>query len=121
MFDGYFEHKRVLVTGHTGFKGGWIALWLKKLGAQVSGLSLPPPTQPSFYEIIENAAFVSKTNCDIRDLEQLEQVLLQGQPEIIFHFAAQPIVRRSYEYPLETLETNAIGTAKLFGRNPASP
>ena len=114
MFLGYYHGKRVLVTCHTGFKGGWLSLWLKSLGARVHGISLPPPTHPNFYEVIQSHAFASETICDIRDLESLAATVKEITPEIIFHLAAQPIVRRSYANPLETFNTNAVGTANLL-------
>jgi len=114
MFSGFYHGKRVLVTGHTGFKGGWLSLWLKNLGAHVHGLSLPPPTHPNFYEVIQTHAFAGEIECDIRNLEPLAGAVKKIRPEIIFHLAAQPIVRRSYAEPLETFNTNAGGTANLL-------
>jgi CDP-glucose 4,6-dehydratase len=114
MFDEFYNGKQVLVTGHTGFKGGWASLWLKQLGAAVWGLSLPPPTQPNLHEIIQAHAFAGEIECDIRRVEPLAAAVKQVRPEVIFHMAAQPIVRRSYTEPLETFETNAVGTANLL-------
>lgn len=114
MFNGFYAGKRVLVTGHTGFKGGWLSLWLHGLGAQVWGVSLPPPTNPNLHEIIKPKAFAEEITCDIRNLEALAAVIKRAQPQIVFHLAAQAIVRLSYAEPLETLQTNALGTAHVL-------
>lgn len=114
MFDGYYGGKRVLLTGHTGFKGAWLALWLKQLGAEVCGVGLPAPTNPNLHEIIHGHAFARQVDCDIRNLAQLSEAIREFAPDLIFHLAAQPLVRRSYAEPLETLETNALGTANLL-------
>ena len=114
MFLGFYKGRKVLVTGHTGFKGGWLSLWLKQLGAEVWGLSLPAPTQPSFHELIRDSVFAGEVVCDIRDQAKLGESLRAIQPDIIFHLAAQPIVRLSYEQPLDTFQTNAVGTANLL-------
>jgi len=114
MYRSFYRDKRVLVTGHTGFKGAWLSLWLKKLGSEVWGVSLPPPTNPNLHEIIKTRTFDGEVECDIRNLEQLSGVIAQARPQLVFHLAAQPIVRRSYVEPLETLETNAFGTAHLL-------
>jgi CDP-glucose 4,6-dehydratase len=114
MFNGYYQGKRVLVTGHTGFKGGWLSLWLKQLGASVWGISLPAPTDPNLHELIRGHAFAGEIECDIRNLEALTAAVKKVQPQVVFHLAAQPIVRRSYTEPLETFQTNALGTAHLL-------
>ncbi len=114
MFQNFYAGKRVLVTGHTGFKGAWLALWLRRLGALVSGLGLKPPSTPNLHEAIEGFAFADQTACDIRNLAQLESAVSNSRPDIIFHLAAQPLVRLSYQQPLETFETNALGTANLL-------
>jgi CDP-glucose 4,6-dehydratase len=114
MFNGFYRDKRVLVTGHTGFKGSWLSLWLKRLGARVHGLSLPPPTDPNHYEVVKTGTFAGETEGDIRQLEILARAVAAAQPEVVFHMAAQPLVRRSYAEPLETFQTNAVGTANLL-------
>ena len=114
MFNGFYQGKRVLVTGHTGFKGAWLSFWLKQLGATVWGVSLPPPTHPNFHEIIATQTFKGEIACDIRDLEPLAKAVKKIKPDVLFHLAAQPIVRLSYVQPLETFQTNAVGTANLL-------
>jgi CDP-glucose 4,6-dehydratase len=114
MFGHFFPGKRVLITGHTGFKGAWTALWLKQLGAIVSGLGLPAPTDPNFHELIQRETFHSQLEADLRDFSRTHSALQKAAPEIIFHLAAQPLVRRSYAEPLETFQTNALGTANLL-------
>ncbi len=114
MFNGFYKSKRVLVTGHTGFKGAWLSLWLNKLGASVHGVSLPAPTNPNLREVLGETVFASEVHCDIRDLQALAEAVAAAKPEVVFHLAAQPLVRRSYSEPIETLETNAVGTANLL-------
>ncbi len=116
-FQGFYQGKRVLVTGHTGFKGAWLSLWLRELGARVTGLALDPPTNPNLYEIVRPHAFAEAEHDlrgDIRRLSDVQSVLERSAPEIIFHLAAQPLVRQSYVEPLETLESNVLGTANLL-------
>lgn len=114
MFNGYYQKRRVLVTGHTGFKGAWLSLWLKKLGAHVTGLALPAPTDPNLHAVIQPGTFVREIQLDIRDAKALAAAVREVQPEIIFHLAAQPLVRLSYSEPLATLATNVNGTAHLL-------
>ena len=106
--------KRVLVTGHTGFKGGWLSLWLRELGAEVTGFALPPPTDPSFFAQTRLGELVSHIEGDIRDLEAVEAAVGSCRPEVVFHLAAQPLVRYSYDHPVETFGTNVMGTVHLL-------
>jgi len=116
MIDqGFWRARRVLVTGHTGFKGGWLCLWLQQLGAEVTGYALAPNTSPNLFE----AAAVGKglrqsILADIRDLDRLCEVLRNARPEVVIHMAAQPLVRASYENPIETYSVNVLGTVTLL-------
>ena len=110
----FWSGKSVLVTGHTGFKGFWLSLWLKRLGANVSGISLPPNTDPSLYDLCNFEGFDQSINCDIRNFETLSSHLHSINPEIIFHLAAQPLVRESYKAPLDTFSSNMMGTANVL-------
>src|SRR5882672_2603948 len=94
-----YKSKRVLVTGHTGFKGSWMTLWLKELGAQVFGYALPPPTNPSLFEFLNLEKEINHEVGDIRDIDRLKKCLLRTKPDIIFHLAAQSLVGKSYEDP----------------------
>ena len=106
--------KRVLLTGHTGFKGSWLSLWLQSMGAQVVGYALAPPTEPSLFEVAGVGAGMTSVIGDIRDLEHLRAVFAEHKPEIVIHMAAQPLVRYSYAEPVETYSTNVIGTVNLL-------
>lgn len=106
--------KRVLVTGHSGFKGAWLTLWLRSLGAKVSGLSLPPTTNPSLFTLAKIDHECNSLFCDIRDLSDLASAFNTAQPEIVFHLAAQPLVRASYRDPIETFSTNVMGTVNVL-------
>ena len=110
----FYRDKKVLVTGHTGFKGAWLCKILKKAGAEVTGYSLNPPTSPSLFEIAEIEKDINSAIGDVRDYEKLQKVFDEVQPEIVFHLAAQPIVRDSYKDPLYTYETNVMGTAIIL-------
>jgi CDP-glucose 4,6-dehydratase len=110
----FWAGKRVLLTGHTGFKGSWLALWLHSLEARVTGLSLPPPTQPNLFSLAGVNELVDSRYVDIRDANPLAQIVLKASPEIVLHLAAQPLVRPSYRKPLETFATNVMGTAHLL-------
>jgi CDP-glucose 4,6-dehydratase len=114
MFKGFYSGRKVVVTGHTGFKGSWMSLWLKHLGAEVHGISLPAPTEPNLHEIFRSKVFTSETVCDIRNLKEVEAAVHKVRADMVFHMAAQPIVRLSYSEPLQTLETNVNGTAHVL-------
>ena len=109
-----WQGRRVLVTGHTGFKGGWLSLWLHQLGAEVTGLALPAPTDPSFFEQTRLSELLHHIEGDVRDLAVVENAVREAQPEIVFHLAAQPLVRYSYDHPIETYATNVMGTAHVL-------
>jgi CDP-glucose 4,6-dehydratase len=109
-----WEDRRVLVTGHTGFKGGWLALWLNQLGAKVSGLSLPAPEGASFFAQTNLEQFVDHRIVDIRDHQLVREAIEDIRPEIVFHLAAQPLVRYSYANPIETYATNVMGTVHVL-------
>jgi CDP-glucose 4,6-dehydratase len=114
MFDDFFKGRSVLVTGHTGFKGSWLALWLHELGAAVTGLALPPNTAPSHIELIGLKGLIHHIEGDIRDLETVKKAFDIAKPEIVFHLAAQPIVRESYDDPKTTFDTNIGGTVNVL-------
>lgn len=112
QFADIYRNKRVMLTGHTGFKGSWLALWLNELGAEVTGIALPPETDPNHWDLL--ALDTDDRRFDIRDTNALTQIFSEKQPEIVFHLAAQPLVRRSYRNPLDTWSTNVMGTANLL-------
>ncbi len=106
--------KRVLVTGHTGFKGSWLSLWLNSLGAEVSGLSNQVPPAPALFAQADLEQIVDHNLADVRDAEAVHAIVERVQPDVVFHLAAQPFVRRSFREPLETYETNVMGTANVL-------
>jgi CDP-glucose 4,6-dehydratase len=110
----FWSGKRALLTGHTGFKGSWLALWLSRLGAQVTGISLPPATAPNLFSLAGVDELIDSRYADIRDAEQLAAIVREAAPDIVFHLAAQALVRASYRQPLATLATNVMGTAHLL-------
>ena len=114
MNPEFWQNKRVFITGHTGFKGSWLSLWLNKLGAQVHGYALPPSTEPNLFDLADIGSLVVSTLNDTRDRAALAAALSDAQPDIIFHLAAQPLVKLSYLDPLSTLETNIMGAANLL-------
>lgn len=115
MFLGAYKNRIVLVTGHSGFCGGWLSLWLAELGAKVIGYSLKPPTRPNFFEAVGLKKIISSsTIADIKNYQRLKTVILKYKPEIVFHLAAQPLVRASYRDPRITFETNVCGTVNML-------
>jgi len=110
----FWRDRSVFITGHTGFKGGWLATWLLDLGARVTGFALAPPTTPSYYARCGLADRVATHLADVRDAAALQAALTAARPRVVFHLAAQPIVRRSYGEPLETISVNVLGTAALL-------
>jgi len=114
MNSEFWKNRRVLVTGHTGFKGSWLSLWLISMEAEVIGVALPPPKSPNLFEIINISKKISNITCDIRDLTRLQEVFNEYQPEIVIHMAAQSLVRSSYDDPVGTYSTNVMGTVNLF-------
>lgn len=111
----FWQGKKVFLTGHTGFKGGWLALWLYKMGATVSGYALDPPTQPNFFTVARlKECITSSTINDIRNMSEISGAIQSVQPDVVFHLAAQPLVRYSYAKPVETYEVNVMGTINLL-------
>jgi CDP-glucose 4,6-dehydratase len=114
MHSEFWAEKRVLLTGHTGFKGSWLLLMLEAMGAKVTGLSLAPGTEPAMFDRIGGAKLCDHHVADIRDAATVSSIITRAQPEILFHLAAQPLVRRSYVDPVESFATNVIGTAHVL-------
>ena len=110
----FWRDRRVLLTGHTGFKGAWLSLWLEQLGAQVFGLALPPDTEPALYEMLGPMTGLRSRLGDIRDAAVVSEVVAEARPQIVIHMAAQSLVRRSYRAPVETVSTNVMGTVHLL-------
>lgn len=110
----FWRGKRVLITGHTGFKGAWLALWLQGLGAHVTGIALPAATQPSLFTLLGDKPWMNSHYGDIRDATSIKAMARAAKPEIVFHLAAQALVRASYQQPLDTFATNVMGTANLL-------
>lgn len=114
MDPSFWKNKKVLITGHTGFKGSWLSLWLQCMSAEIVGYSLPAPTKPSLFEIAHVAGGMTSCIGDVRNLGQIQTVISSHQPEIVFHMAAQSLVRYSYDNPVETYETNVMGSVNLL-------
>jgi CDP-glucose 4,6-dehydratase len=102
MNRSFWNAKRVLLTGHTGFKGSWLSLWLESLGAEVTGYALPPPTDPSMFLLTDARRGIDSVTGDVRDFDSLKVLVARKRPEIVIHMAAQSVVRYSYEHPVET-------------------
>lgn len=113
-FKSIYNGKKVLVTGHTGFKGAWLTLWLTELGADVAGYALEPPTNPSLFDTLKLADRINHNIADVRDADKLSSIVEQAKPDIVFHLAAQALVRYSYNDPKTTYETNILGTVNLL-------
>ena len=120
LFGGVYAGRRVLVTGHTGFKGSWLCLWLERLGAEVTGLALAPNTDPAHWSLLKLDG-PRDLRVDLRDRAAVQRTLAEAQPEVVFHLAAQPLVRRSYREPLLTFESNVLGLVHLLEGVRATP
>lgn len=114
MNPSFWQGKKVFLTGHTGFKGSWLSLWLQSLGAEVTGFALNPPTNPSLFEVAGVTKDMRSIIGDVRDLSSLQKALLEAKPDIVIHMAAQPLVRYSYANPVETYATNVMGSVHLL-------
>ena len=114
MNPTFWSGKRVFITGHTGFKGGWLCIWLKRLGAEITGYALDPSTDPSLFSVADVANGMKSIIGDVRDREQLTQAMLVANPEIVIHMAAQALVRYSYQHPVETYQVNVMGSVNLL-------
>ncbi len=112
--QSFWRGKRVLITGHTGFKGGWLALWLQSVGAQVTGYALAPTTTPNLFSVAHVGNGMASYEADIRDLDKLLRVMTKAAPEVVFHLAAQSLVRYSYQNPIETYSTNVMGAVNVL-------
>lgn len=110
----FWQGKKVFLTGHTGFKGSWLSIWLQLLGAKVTGYSLALPTSPNMFDLVKVADDINDIRGDVRDLESLKAALADSRSEIVIHMAAQPLVRDSYKFPIETYSTNIMGTVNIL-------
>ena len=115
MKNNFWKNKKVLITGHTGFKGGWLSIWLKMLGAKVYGYALKPSTEPSLFKLTKLKSYIDKSYIgNIQNVKYLNKIISKTNPDILFHLAAQPSVRVSYEQSLETVKTNILGTSNIL-------
>lgn len=114
MTSRFWKNKKVFITGHTGFKGSWLSLWLQSMGARVTGYSLEPPSDPNMFEIARVADGMQSIRGDVRDGISLKQSMLKSEPDVVLHLAAQSLVRRSYQEPVETYATNVMGTVNVL-------
>ena len=114
MNPSFWNNKRVLLTGHTGFKGSWMSLWLQSAGARLTGVALAPPTTPSLFEVANVAAGMTSELADIRDMKAMHTIVAKHRPEIVIHMAAQSVVRESYQNPVDTYATNVMGTVHVL-------
>jgi CDP-glucose 4,6-dehydratase len=113
--SGFWKGKKVFLTGHTGFKGGWLSLWLASMGAKVTGYALAPNTMPNLFEVLAIDSLIEKSHiADIRDLSSLQKAMSSANPDVVIHMAAQPLVRYSYANPVETYATNVMGTVHIL-------
>ena len=114
MFNNIYKNKIILITGHTGFKGSWLSIWLKELGAKVYGIALKPPTNPSHYKSTRLSDNINEYIIDVNNINLLKSTIQDIKPEFVFHLAAQALVRKSYSDPKETIQTNALGTSNIL-------
>lgn len=114
LFGGVFSDKKVVITGDTGFKGAWLTLWLTEMGAHVTGVSIDIPTEPALFRVLQLEKRIRHIEADIRDLALMQQIIREEEPDFLFHLAAQPIVSRSYSDPIETMQTNVMGTLHIL-------
>ena len=110
----FWKNRRVFLTGHTGFKGSWLSLWLRALEADVTGYALPPPTQPNLFEQANLSSAIRSITGDVRDFKGVRAAVDEARPEIVLHLAAQSVVRRGYEDPIETYSSNVMGTVHVL-------
>ena len=114
QFEGIYPRRRVLVTGHTGFTGGWLCRWLLGLEARITGIALPPETQPNLFDALGLERGITSIIGDISDTKEVERAFETGQPEIVFHLAAQPLVKKGYDEPEVTFRTTVLGTMNIL-------